>query len=87
MSEQISDAVRDYMSAIGSKKTEAKANSSRENAVKAAAARRRDPLELPCICGGGDVLEVGAHKTTCPRGHLLYQRARTARLRAEKATP
>ena len=86
MSEQIPDAVRGkYMRAIGSKKTEAKMKSARENLAKGPESRRRNPLDLPCICGGGDVLEVSAHKTTCPRGRLLYQRERTAQQCAEKA--
>jgi hypothetical protein len=85
MSEKIPDAVREYMSAIGSKRTPAKTKTARENLAKGPSARRRDPLELPCTCGGGDVLESDAHKTTCPRGRLLYQRKRTAQQRAAKA--
>jgi hypothetical protein len=85
MSEKIPDAVRQYMSEIGSKKTRAKSKASRENAVKAAAARRRNPLDLPCTCDGGEVLKVSAHKTTCPRGRLLYQRERTAQRKAAQA--
>ncbi len=84
MSEQIPDAVRAYLSAIGSKKTEAKMKSARANLALGPASRRRDPLELPCTCGGGDVLKVKAYKTTCPRVRLLYQRERTAQQRAEK---
>lgn len=76
--------VRAYMRSIGSKKTEAKASAARENAAKGAAARRRDPLTLVCTCDGGDSLEAAAHRTTCPRGRLLYQRARSEAARAAK---
>ncbi len=72
-----------YMSAIGARKTETKTASSRANAAKAAQARKRDPLTLPCTCTGGDSLEASDHKTTCPRGRLLRQRARNE---AQKAT-
>jgi hypothetical protein len=78
MSEKIPDAVRAYMSEIGSKKTKKKTQTSRENAMKATAARRKNPMDLPCVCTGGDSLEPMAHKTTCPRGRLLRQRARIA---------
>jgi hypothetical protein len=70
----ISPEVRAYMSAIGSKKTEAKAKSSRQNAAAATAARRKDLTALPCLCGQCP----DNPKTTCPRGRLLRQRARNA---------
>jgi hypothetical protein len=70
--------VRAYLSKIGKIKTEAKTTASRENAAKAAAARRRDPLTLPCTCKGGESLKAGDHVTTCPRGRLLWQRERAA---------
>lgn len=76
--------VRAYMSRIGAQKTEAKAASSRANALKGAAARRRNPLDLVCICDGGESLEAGAHKTSCPRGRLLWQRERSAAAKAAK---
>ena len=84
MSEPAPRSIREYMSAIGSKKTTAKVKASRENASKAAAARRRNALDLLCNCGGESALEASAHKTTCPRGRLLYQRERTAKLREDK---
>ncbi len=70
--------IREYMRQLGSKSTPRKAASSRENAKRAAAARLKDPLTLPCICAGGDSLKVKDHVTTCPRGRLLWQRARKA---------
>ncbi len=74
MEKQIPDAVRAYMSEIGSKRTEAKLKSARENLAKGPAARRKDPMALPCTCGQCP----DNPKTTCPRGRLLRQRARSA---------
>lgn len=74
---QISPEVRAYMSALGRKKSRAKVEAQKKNLAKGAAARRRDPLTLVCTCTGGDSLDVRAHKTTCPRGRLLHQRARS----------
>lgn len=79
----VPDVVRAYMSEIASKRTPAKTKASRENIAKATAARRRDPMDLPCVCGAGDDLATGAHPTTCPRGRLLYQRERAAAKRAQ----
>ncbi len=79
MSNDLSPEVRAYMSAMGSKKTAAKAASSRRNAEVAAAARRKDPMTLPCTCGACPDNPL----TTCPRGRLLRQRARIA---SEKTT-
>ncbi|RYX80633.1 hypothetical protein EON83_27795 [bacterium] len=73
-----------YMSAIGSKKTPAKVEAARRNVARASAANRKNPLDLPCTCGGGDSLNASDHKTTCPRGNLLYQRARAAARRAQR---
>ena len=75
---QIPPEVRAYMSAIGRKQTPKKTAQNRANLAKGAAARRRDPLTLVCTCEGGDSLEASAHKTTCPRGRLLWQRERAA---------
>lgn len=80
---QISDDAREYLGRIGSIKTEAKTRASRANVGKAQAARRRDPLTLPCLCTGGDSLEAKDHRTTCPRGRLLYQRERAAAKKQE----
>jgi hypothetical protein len=75
---EASPEVRAWMSELGKARTPAKL-ASIKNAQKAgAAARRKDPLSLPCLCSGGDSLEPLAHKTTCPRGRLLRQRARNA---------
>ena len=70
--------VREYMRQLGRKSTPAKQKSSRENAKLAAAARLKDPLTLVCTCSGGESLNVADHVTTCPRGRLLWQRARKA---------
>ncbi len=72
------------MSKIGAKQTPAKLKASKANLAKGANARKRNVLDLPCICGAGDDLTPGAHPTTCPRGRLLYQRARSAAQRAAK---
>jgi len=77
MAQQIPDAVRAYMSAIGSKQTEAKIKTARENLAKGPESRRKDPLSLPCTCGQCP----DNSKTTCPRGRLLRQRARLAQER------
>lgn len=79
----VPDSVRAYMSAIASKRTPAKTKAAQKNIAKATAARRRNVLDLVCICGAGDDLTPGAHPTTCPRGRLLYQRARNAAKRTE----
>ena len=85
MAQQVkSEEISRVMSALGSIKTEAKTAASRENIAKANQARRRDPLDLPCVCGGGDSLDAKDHKTTCPRGRLLWQRARAEVKRAQK---
>jgi hypothetical protein len=78
-SEEIPAEVRAYMARMGSKKTPAKVEAARANAAKGAAARRLDPATVLCTCGGGDSVELADHKTTCPRGRLLYQRAKTAK--------
>ncbi len=84
MAEQITKEVREYMSRIASKRTPQRSAASRQNAAKAAEARRKNPLDLPCICEGGESLEPTAHKTTCPRGRLLRQRARSAAQQAAR---
>ncbi|RYG59951.1 hypothetical protein EON80_25155 [bacterium] len=76
--EKIPPEVREYMRKIGGAKTPAKMAAAQANMEKAQAARRRDPLTLVCTCGGGNSLEAKDHKTTCPRGRLLWQRARAA---------
>lgn len=81
---EVPPEVSAYMSAIGSKKTAAKTAASRINAAKASAASRKNPLDLPCTCSGGESLNPDEHKSTCPRGHLLKQRAKAAAKRAQK---
>jgi hypothetical protein len=83
---EVPDVVRAYMSELGKTQTPAKEKASRENLAKGAEARRRDPLTLVCTCSGGDSLEASAHKTTCPRGRLLYQRKRAAEKKATTST-
>lgn len=78
MANEISPEIRAYMSALGSKKTEAKMKSARENLAKGANARRKDPMTLPCVCGQCPDKPL----TTCPRGRLLRQRARLSELAA-----
>jgi hypothetical protein len=66
--------------ALGSISTPRKAAAARANAAKRKTFGRppeKDPLTLPWTCGAGTDVEVGTgHKTTCPRGRLLYQRAK-----------
>ncbi|RYG65200.1 hypothetical protein EON80_17815 [bacterium] len=73
------------MSNLGSRTSEAKTKTSRANIQKAIEARRKNPLDSICICDGGDSLKASDHKTTCPRGRLLWQRERAAKARDEKA--
>lgn len=70
------------MSELGKTRTPAKSEASRITIQKAQAARRRDPLTLVCTCTGGDSLKASDHKTTCPRGRLLWQRERAAQKKA-----
>lgn len=84
--EEISAEMRSaVMRSLGSIKSEAKTAAGRVNAAKAAQARRIDPLSLPCTCTGGDSLDASAHRTTCPRGRLLWQRRRAAEKKAAQA--
>jgi hypothetical protein len=75
---EASKAVREWMSELGRARTPAKLASIKKAQELGAAARRKDPLTLPCTCKGGDSLEPMSHTTTCPRGRLLRQRARNA---------
>jgi hypothetical protein len=61
------------MSAIGSRTSEKKAKSSAAN-VAPYRFKPRPLLELACTCGGGAVLTVEAHKTTCARGRAIRRR-------------
>jgi hypothetical protein len=79
MSTHIPDEVREYMSKLGKSKSPAKLKAQRRAAVLGGQARRKDPNTLPCTCGQCP----DNPKTTCPRGMLLYQRARLARIAAE----
>ena len=73
MSNKIPDAVRDYMSAIGSKKTEAKIEAAKRNG--AATRFTAKPLEeLECKCGKCP----DDPKTYCPRGRAIIRRRATA---------
>ncbi len=83
---EISDEqLRAVMSALGRQKSEAKQKAARANIAKANKANRKNPLDLPCLCAGGESLEASAHKTTCPRGRLLWQRERAATAKQQKA--
>ncbi len=72
------EQLRAVMSALGRQKSEAKQKAARANIAKANKANRKNPLDLPCLCTGGESLDATAHKTTCPRGRLLWQRERAA---------
>lgn len=72
------------MSALGRRKSEAKTEASRVSIVKAQEARRKNALDSICICTGGDSLRASDHKTTCPRGRLLWQRERAAAAKQQK---
>ncbi len=65
---------------LGSMSSERKAAAARQNLTKRktfGGPPPKDPLTLKCTCGAGTALEIGeGHKTTCPRGRLLYQRAK-----------
>lgn len=55
---------------LGRARTEKKAKSSRENG-RFGGKPRKDIAEYPCTCGAPD---DDSHKTTCPRGNVIYQR-------------
>jgi hypothetical protein len=76
MRKEIPPEVRAYMSELGKTQSEAKTKTARENLALGAAARRKDPATLPCTCGQCP----DNPKTTCPRGRLLRQRMRGAKL-------
>ncbi len=75
--------------ALGSISTPKKAAAARVNATKRktfAGPPEKDLLTLACTCGAGTDTEVGeGHKTTCPRGRLIYQRAKRAAARKGNA--
>ncbi len=74
--------------ALGRIRSERKAESSRRNLEKRqrqGGPKTKDPLTLACTCGAGSDTEIGEnHKTTCPRGRLLYQRAKIAAQKKEQ---
>lgn len=84
MADKEKELISQAMSVLGSRKSPAKAAASRANATVAHEARRKNPLDLPCTCSGGESMEASDHKTTCPRGHLLWQRERSAQKKAQK---
>ncbi len=77
MSEEIPQAVRDYMSAIGSKKTEAKQEAARRNgAATRFKPRPLDEFECKCRKCPEDP------KTYCPRGRAILRRRAAAETKA-----
>lgn len=71
------EEVRRVYSAMGKRKTPAKASAAAVNGTKGG--RPQTPLaEIPCTCGKGDVLE--GHPTTCPRGLAIYRRKKAGTL-------
>jgi len=65
--------------ALGSIKSEKKAQAARENA-KLPRRRGRKPLEsIPCTCGldTGDTVTMTGHKSRCVRGRAIQRRAAT----------
>jgi hypothetical protein len=69
MPEKIPDAVREYMSAIGSRKTEKKLKAIARNGLSTRF--KPKPLsELECICGKCP----SDPKTYCPRGRAIRRR-------------
>lgn len=82
---EVTSEVREYMAALGRRQTPAKIEAAARNLEKGRRARLKDPLTLPCTCTGGDSLKVTDHRTTCPRGRLLWQRERTAAKRNKAA--
>ena len=80
---QASEAAR----MLGSIRTEKKSAAARENLKRIThrpGPNQKNPLDLPCTCGAGTDTEVGTnHKTTCPRGRLLYQRTKLAAAKAQ----
>jgi hypothetical protein len=71
--------LREHLANAGRAKTPAKIEAAKANAAKGAAARRKNALDVPCTCTGGQSLEATAHTHSCPRGRLLKQRERNTR--------
>lgn len=77
---------------LGSISTEKKAAAARRNQALRrtyGGPQRKDALGLACTCGAGteavETLPGQRHKTTCPRGKLLYKREQNeARKRARE---
>lgn len=67
---------------LGRISTQKKAEAARRNLMRRKSyggPPEKDPLTLACTCGQGTATQIGTdHKTTCPRGRLLYQRAKRA---------
>lgn len=61
--------IREVMQALGQRRSEKKAASSRENGHKGGRPRKAIE-EYPCTCGRED------HPTTCPRGLAIRRRAK-----------
>lgn len=80
MSKEIPQAVRDYMSEIGSKKTPAKIEAARQNG--AGTRFKPKPLEeFECKCGKCP----DAPKTYCPRGRAILRRQRATEATSAEA--
>jgi hypothetical protein len=73
----VTSEVREYLSHIGSIRTEKKARASAENG-KQGGRPQKDLSEIPCTCGRGDALE--GHPTTCPRGLAIRRRRKAGTL-------
>ncbi len=61
------------MAVLGSRTSEKKAKSSAAN-LAPHRPKAKPLLELACTCGGGEVLTLAAHNTTCPRGRAIRRR-------------
>jgi len=76
------DNVREYLSKVGSIKTEKKTAASRANAQKAQAARRKPS---PCTCGREAVTDPLGHKAVCRIYQAEKQRLRRAKTKVGEA--
>ena len=73
------EQIRAVMASVGSVRTERKAAAGRENGKLGGRPKKRID-ELECTCGAASDDD---HKTTCPRGRLIYQRRRIEAQRAK----
>lgn len=71
-----SEIISRAMGILGSRKSPHKAAQARANGQRGGrpAGSVKPLIEIPCECHGGAVLDVDAHKASCPRGRAIRRR-------------